>query len=197
MLQTETEFINFMKYLKKHWGNIIFLLVLGLVLIPQTRMPIQVFVQRIFSFSPSEISEDQRIVVEDYNWKLETLDGNFKNLSESKNRVLLINLWATWCPPCIAEMPSLQRLYDDYGDRVDFYFISAEKPEKLKKFMKEKGYTFPVFIQKQEAPLDFNSNSLPTTYLLSKNGELLIEKVGAAAWDNDAVKKLLDTEINR
>ncbi|GEQ86718.1 hypothetical protein ULMS_22260 [Patiriisocius marinistellae] len=186
-----------MKFFKKHWGNLLFLIVLGLLIIPQTRMPIQVFAQRIISFSPSEISEDERVSVEKYDWELETNNGIIKNLSESKGNVALINLWATWCPPCVAEMPSMQRLYNDYGDRVDFYFISAEKPAKIKKFMKDKGYTFPVFIQTQKAPEVFSSQALPTTYVVSKKGEILIEKVGAASWNSKKVRALLTTEIER
>ncbi|MEM7187807.1 MAG: TlpA disulfide reductase family protein, partial [Bacteroidota bacterium] len=103
-----------------------------------------------------------------------------------------INFWATWCPPCVAEMPSLQNLYDEYGDRVDFYFVSMESEEKINKFMEKKGYNFPVYIPKQQIPQTIRGNSLPTTYVISKKGGIVVDKVGAADWDSRATKELLN-----
>ena len=59
-----------MKFIKKHWSNILFGLFIILMIIPQTRMPIQVFLQRTISFSPSEIKKEDRILLKDYNWNL-------------------------------------------------------------------------------------------------------------------------------
>src|SRR5690554_7726951 len=111
------------KFIKKHWSNILFVVFLALLIIPQTRMPIQVFVQRIISFSPSETSKDKREVLQDYQWPLGTMEGAEINFGPSRERVAAVNLWATWCPHCVAEMPSFQKLNDDYKNKVDFYFV--------------------------------------------------------------------------
>jgi thiol-disulfide isomerase/thioredoxin len=186
-----------MKFFKRNWGNILFLIALALLFIPQTRMPIQVFLQRLISFSPSEIKEDKQVVLEDYAWELSTLEGSSIQFSDSKGKVMLINFWASWCPPCIAEMPSLQNLYDIYGDRVDFYFVTNEDPSIVKRFMNKKGYSFPVFIQTEQAPMLLRSETLPTTFLISDKGEIKIKKLGVAAWDSDSMKKIMDGLLSK
>ena len=159
-------------------------------------MPIQVFVQRLISFSPSEKAEENRETLENYNWNLIQLNGEDFNFSQSKGKVTLVNFWATWCPPCVAEMPSFQKLYDDYGDKVDFYFVTSEKSEKVEKFMKKNEYTLPIFLQKYEAPEHLQSQALPTTYLISKLGEIVIDETGAADWNSKKMRALLDKQLD-
>ena len=187
--------MNMKKFLNKNKGNLLFLAVIALLIIPQTRMPIQVFVQRLISFSPSETDEEERKQLSDYNWRLESLDNNSVNLSESKEKVVLMNFWATWCPPCVAEMPSLQNLYNEYGNTIDFYFITSEDPETVKLFMEKKNYNFPVYIQTTKAPKSLFSQSLPTTYLISKTGEIIIKETGAADWDSDKTKIIINRTL--
>ncbi len=186
-----------MNFIKKQWSNILFGAFILLMIIPQTRMPIQVFIQRFISFSPSEISQEDRAILKDYNWNLATLDSERINLSQSEGKVILINFWATWCPPCIAEMPELQELYDNYGDQVDFYFITNEAPEKANLFLEKKDYTIPVFIQIEKSPEVLESSSLPTTYLISKSGEIVMRKTGAASWNSDKVHAVLDALLDK
>jgi len=180
------------KFIKKNWQNVLWGTLIVLLFIPQTGFPIKVFFNRLLSFSPSEVTEDNRASLSTYNWSLYDLNANGVNFDSAKGKVTVVNSWATWCPPCVAEMPSLQRLYDAYGDRVAFYFVSNETPEKLHRFMNKKGYDFPVYISKGMAPENLSSNSLPTTYVISKQGKILIEKTGAADWDTESTKKLLD-----
>ncbi|CAM3481158.1 TlpA family protein disulfide reductase [Aequorivita lipolytica] len=179
-------------FLKKHWSNILFVAFLALLIFPQTRMPIQVFVQRIISFSPSEKAEAERETLHDYDWSLQQLTAEGVNFSQSQGKVTIVNFWATWCPPCVAEMPSFQKLYDTYGDQVDFYFVTSEKSEKVEKFMEKNGYTLPIFLQTFEAPKKLESFVLPTTYLISKTGEIVIDEQGAADWNSEKMRKLLD-----
>ncbi len=160
-------------------------------------MPIQVFVQRLVSFSPSEMSVDERETIQDYDWNLQQLNTEEANFSQSKGKVTIVNFWATWCPPCVAEMPSFQKLYDTYGDKVDFYFVTSEKAEKVEKFMVKNGYTLPVYLQSFKAPKQLESNVLPTSYLISKSGEIIINEEGAADWNSDKMRTLLDQLLNK
>ncbi|WP_258455298.1 TlpA disulfide reductase family protein [Aequorivita sp. CIP111184] len=155
-------------------------------------MPIQVFVQRLVSFSPSEASEDERETIQDYDWILLQLNTEEANFSQSKGKVTIVNFWATWCPPCVAEMPSFQKLYDTYGDKLDFYFVTSEKAEKVEKFMEKNHYTLPIYIQAFKAPEQLESSVLPTSYLISKSGEIVINEEGAADWNSKKMRKLLD-----
>ena len=181
-----------MKFLKKNWSNLLFGAFILLMIVPQTRMPIQVFIQRFISFSPSEINKEDRTILKEYDWNLASLNSEKLNLSQSEGKVILINFWATWCPPCVAEMPELQELYDTYGDKVDFYFVTSEQPETVNFFLEKKGFDIPVYIQIEISPSVLESSSLPTTYLLSKSGEIVMRKTGAASWNSDKVHQVLD-----
>jgi thiol-disulfide isomerase/thioredoxin len=181
-----------MKFIKKQWSNILFGVFIVLMIVPQTRMPIQVFIQRFISFSPSEIDKEDRATLKDYNWNLATLNSEKTNLTQSEGKVILINFWATWCPPCVAEMPELQELYNEYGDQVDFYFVTNEKPETVNFFLDKKGFNLPIFLQIEKSPEELESSSLPTTYLISKSGEIIMRKTGAASWNSNNVHEVLD-----
>jgi thiol-disulfide isomerase/thioredoxin len=188
--------MNLRKFIKKNWSNVLIIAIIGLLFIPQTGMPIKVFISRLISFSPSEISAEKRETLDTYNWQLETLAGERANLSSSEGKVILINFWATWCAPCVAEMPSLQDLYNEYQDTVDFYFVSMESPSRVGAFMEKKGYNFPVYIPKQQVPEAIESYSLPTTYVISKDGKIAVDKTGAANWNSEKTKRLLDDLLN-
>lgn len=181
-----------MSFLIKNWKNILFAVVIALLLIPQTGMPIKVFFNRVMAFSPSEVDETDRVVLNEYNWKLTTLDKKPVNFSQSEGKVVVVNLWATWCPPCVAEMPSMQKLYESYGDRVDFYFVTSEAIEKPLKFIQKNGYSFPVYRESQPTPEVLRSRSIPATYVISKDGTIVIDEKGAANWNSEKVHQVLD-----
>jgi len=183
-------------FLKKHWSNILFFIFIGLLILPQTRMPIQVFVQQIISFSPSEIEEDRRKSLTDYQWILRDLDSTEINFSRSTGKVAIVNFWATWCPPCVAEMPSFQKLFDMYDEEVDFYFVTSEMPVKVKAFMEKEGYSMPVYFPSSETPQQLQYTVLPTTFVISKSGEIVIEEEGAAHWNSDKMQVLLRQLVN-
>lgn len=184
-----------MNFLRKNWSNILFIIFILLLLVPQTRKPIQVALNRLIAFSPSEISEEKRERLEDFNWQLRDLEGQRHYLGESEGEVILINFWATWCPPCIAEMPSFQKLYNDYGKKVKFFFVSSEEGDKLKQFLKKKKYDLPLYQPLSAAPRIMQSNTLPTTFVISRSGEVVVNKKGAANWNDDNFRDLLDELI--
>lgn len=181
-----------MQFIKKQWSNILFVLLVALLLIPQTRLPIQVFIQRLFSGAPGTISKEKQDTLTDYNWPLQSPNGKTVDFSSSSGKVIVVNSWATWCPPCLAEMPSLQNLYNDYGSTVDFYFVSTENAETLRQFMARKNYSFPVYIETTTPPTVLQSSALPTTFVISKTGKIVMKETGAADWNSNKVRKLLD-----
>ena len=185
-----------MNFLKKNWSNLLFAVIIALLLIPQTSMPIKVFFSRLTAMSPSEVDKKDSVILTEYHWNLTSLDGKKVDFTQSEARVTLVNLWATWCPPCVAEMPSLQKLYDSYGDKVDFYFISSEAPEKLQKFLQKKGYNFPVYLETKRPPAVLQTKSIPRTFLISKEGKIVIDESGAADWNSEKVKKIMDELIS-
>ena len=185
-----------MEFLKKNWSNLLFIFFILLLILPQTRKPVQVQLNRIFAVSPSEVPVEEREKLQDYDWELISLNGNLENLNSSQGKVTIINLWATWCPPCIAEMPSFQELYNEYSEKVDFYFVSSEEPERLKQFLQKHDYSLPLFLPKSPAPGVLQSNSLPTTYVISKSGKILVEKTGAADWNDEEFREKLESWVS-
>ena len=185
--------LYFCKMKKSQIKNLIFVLIIALMIIPQTRKPIQTFIQKgIAMFSPSIIDENKRDLVDDYNWQLQDIEGSSVNFNTSENKVVLINFWATWCPPCIAEMPSLHKLYDDYQDKIDFYFVSNEEVGVLNDFLSKNNYAFKVHIPKTKYPESFNVSSIPRTFLIDKDGNIVIDKTGAANWNSEKVRNQID-----
>lgn len=182
-----------MKISKSQIKNILFLILIGLALIPQTRKPIQVLLNKGFAlFSPSTIKTSKQVVLTDYNWKLKDEKGDVIHFNKVKGKVVLVNFWATWCPPCIAEMPSLHKLYDDYKDKIEFVFVSNEDRSVVRKFLNDKAYDFDVFEPITAYPNVFDVSSIPRTFLIDKTGHIIIDKTGAANWNSDSVRQTID-----
>ena len=106
-------------------------------------------------------------------------DGNTVALSSMYGKPTLVGFWATWCPPCNAEAPEIQKLYDEYGDRVNFMMINAtgdgrDTAETVEKWMESNGYTYPVYLdESNEASIATQVYYLPTMYVLDSEGNLL------------------------
>jgi len=179
-------------FIKKNWSTLVLLALVAVLFIPQTGTPIKVFFNRLIAFSPSEIAETDQELISDYNWKLTDVQGNTVNFTEAKGNVILVNVWATWCPPCIAEMPSMQALNNRYTSEVSFYFVSLEPAETLQRFIEKKGYDLPVYSIQDKFPEALETNSFPTTYLISKSGKIVMNKKGAADWDSKSVHETID-----
>ena len=160
-------------------------------------MPVQVFLQRMISMAPSVMAEEKRERLANYTWELITLDGDRVHFSKEEGNVVFVNFWATWCPPCVAELPSLQKLYDTYGNEVSFYFVTMEDPDIIRQFFRKKGYNLPVFIEEQRPPKVLQTQTLPTSYLISKQGEIIIKKTGIADWNHKKVWKIIDRLLAR
>ena len=136
-------------------------------------------------------------LTEGHDFPLVTLDGKPANLNDFKGKVIFMNLWATWCPPCIAEMPNIHKLYEKTSATdVAFVMLSLDEDfEKARKFVKRKAYTFPVYGLKEGLPAEFETTIIPTTYVIDRNGKIVLRKEGMAKYDTDEFKIFLDKLI--
>ncbi|RSK50802.1 TlpA family protein disulfide reductase [Hymenobacter rigui] len=125
---------------------------------------------------------------------LRGLDGSTLNLQELRGKAVLVNLWASWCPPCVAEMPGLQRLYEQVDKRkVAFVLISLdENPAKAQRLVQRRGYTMPVYFPTAPLPAPFDTESIPTTVLLGPDGRVAARHEGMADYDTPAFKAALE-----
>ncbi|OIQ29744.1 MAG: thiol-disulfide oxidoreductase [Bacteroidetes bacterium MedPE-SWsnd-G2] len=179
---------------KKQISNILFIIFIALLLIPQTRRPIQVALNsiKVAIFSPSIIDDSEVEKLLTYNWELQNENGLKINFEDYKGEVVLINFWATWCPPCIAEMPSLDELYKDYNGKVKFLFVTNEDIATVQKFKKKKDFQFKMHSSLSSIPAQFETSSIPRTFILSKTGKIVVDETGAADWNSDRTRELLN-----
>ncbi len=128
----------------------------------------------------------------DYHWTLQTLGGQQVELDAYRGRVLFINMWASWCTPCVAEMANLERLrHSLQGDEIEFLLISPEAPEPVERFVKRYGYDLPILLEVDKMPAAFGLRALPTTYVVDRAGNIVLAHRGAANWDQDVVRAFL------
>jgi len=177
-------------------SSIIFIVVIVLMIIPQTRQPIQIFLQKgiVMVVKPSVIDASERLKLSNYDWKLQDINGEVFDFSSAEGKVIVINFWATWCPPCIAEMPSLDKLSQHYeaNDNVVFLFVSNEDIAVIDDFITNKAYSFNAYQPLTYNPKAFNVSSIPRTLIISKQGEIVIDNSGAADWNSDRVKATIN-----
>jgi len=166
------------------------------MIVPQTRQPIQVLLHKgLALFSPSAISKVEREQLTDYSWSLRSLDGSDYDFSKAKGKVIILNFWATWCAPCIAEMPAFQELYADYGNKIEFLLVSNEKEDVIQKFLNKHDYTFRIMRPMSAIPESLEARSIPRTFIIDKKGNIVIDKTGAANWNSESVRETLDNLI--
>ena len=132
--------------------------------------------------------------VEAPDFTIPLLNGPETSLSDYRGKVVIINLWATWCPPCRAEMPSMQELYDTLnGQGLEILAVAAPNPpretlEKITDFIDENGFSFPVLIDNEfEVNSIYGTGSIPTSYVIDTEGDLVGRLTGAIDWMDESV----------
>jgi len=137
---------------------------------------------------------DQRVSLYEQSdgWSVRTFEGEEVELSRYRGKVVFLNFWATWCPPCVMEMPNIQNLYDSLkNEEVAFLLISKEEKETVQTFIEEKDYNFPVYLSKGKIPNAVRSNSIPATYILDREGVIVFKHTGSAKWDDESCSRFL------
>lgn len=120
--------------------------------------------------------------------------GQTMSTADLEGKVVFINFWATWCPPCRAEMPSLNALYNEFkeDDRFVFLFINEDDDRsKAVTYLKESGFTVPLVTRAGSVPGEFYSGTLPTTLVLDKEGVVVLKHEGVAGYNTPRFKQQL------
>ena len=121
---------------------------------------------------------------------LHDLEGKRYALADYRDKVVLLNFWATWCPPCVKEIPSLGRLQEKLA-KAQFVVLSVdigEQPDAVAAFLKKIPARFPVLLDQQGATVKpWNIRAFPTTFLLDKEGRIRYAYFGALEWDENSV----------
>ena len=123
------------------------------------------------------------------------LEGNEFSLRNFENKVLFINYWATWCNPCLAEMPSMAELYNQYkeNNNIVFLYLSKEDADTIIDYIPKDDSLGQLPVYKVVTDDDlFSTRGIPTTFIVNRNGEIVIKDVGSAVWNDQSVVDYLD-----
>ncbi|MFZ5939505.1 MAG: TlpA family protein disulfide reductase [Bacteroidota bacterium] len=177
-------------------GDIVFWAFLILLLLPPTRKPIATAVNQLFLHvrKPSAVHTDMQQILSasDLQFGLSDSQGQLSRLQEYKGEVIFLNFWATWCPPCRAEFPGIEELYAAYGSEVRFMLVTQEDAATVQSFMNEKAYRAPVYFQQTSLPPALEVSSIPTTFIISRDGRIAGKFTGAMDWNSRSTRKMLD-----
>ncbi len=183
---------------KKTKSDIIFwsilLLFMGYLFLTPSGSNTRAWLSSLTLTSPGNVvAENQAVLKTD--WQLNSTNDEEVWLSQFQ-KPIFINIWATWCPPCRAELPSIFKLEEKYKGEVDFLLISPDESlEKLKQFGVDKDYKTVFYNANGVTPKELVTGSYPTTYIISQDKKIILKSVGAHNWNSQEVHKILDQLI--
>lgn len=144
-------------------------------------------------------SRDENLSDSDYDIDLVGYNGaTNSNLLDFKKsgEVVFINFWGSWCPPCVEEMPSIQKLYEAKGQKVKFVLVTIQdKPKTFTAFLQKNNYTMPVYEPASPISVNMLPHVFPTTYILNKKGEIVLKETKTRDWNDAEINQLLDKLI--
>jgi thiol-disulfide isomerase/thioredoxin len=187
--------------LKKHlttgnlFNTLFFIGVIILLLVPSAKAFLLRGLMKTGFFQPEISATIKPVQVPDISFR--DAKGQMANLSSLKGKVVFINFWATWCPPCLAEMPSINALYQKLGSNSNIVFLMVDadgNPGGALQFLQKKHFAMPVYAAISNVPANVASGTIPTTVVLNKKGEMVYHHQGVADYTNeefvDYLKKL-------
>ncbi|MDR3325411.1 MAG: TlpA family protein disulfide reductase [Spirochaetaceae bacterium] len=124
------------------------------------------------------------------DWTLKTLDGKTVSLTSLRGRIVFLNFWAAWCPPCRAEMPSIEALYQRFKDAdIEFFAIdAAENAKTVQKFVQDQALHVPVLLDDDgKVSRDYRIQAIPATVVVGRDGTIILSSVGGRNWNSREV----------
>ncbi|RAJ79110.1 thiol-disulfide isomerase/thioredoxin [Chitinophaga dinghuensis] len=184
--------------MKKKWFtrsnilNALFLLILVVIIVnPTAKSYVIRGLMKVGLFQPS-VPGKAGERMQDAGFRDE--DGQTITISGLQGKVIILNFWATWCPPCRAEMPSLESLYQEFSSHQQLEFIAVDADSDLAKarqFLQQNSYTFPVYAATTDISREVYNGTLPTTVIIDKKGYIRARYTGAKDYTNSDFKKFL------
>lgn len=129
----------------------------------------------------------------DFSLELRNQEGELVKMEDLRGKVIFLNFWATWCPPCVAEMPGIDALSKKVNkEEVVFLMVSLDEDfKKAKAFQKRKGFSFDVHELTGTLPRMYYSQAIPTTYVISGDGKLVFSHKGMADYNTAEFQEFL------
>ena len=148
-------------------------------------------------------AEDMKVTTIDFDSNMlqfSDLENNIFTIQNFKGKNLFINYWATWCNPCLAEMPYMAELYENFKDEEDiiFLYLSREKLEIIKNYIPKDESLQQLPIYKIITDDEFFATSgIPTTFIVNSDGKVIVKDLGSAFWNDESVFKFIDNLIGK
>lgn len=134
----------------------------------------------------------------DPSWRFQTMSGTSISLGTERGKVVFLDFWATWCGPCDIEMPIIERLRNELkNEPVDFVLASEETAGDVQRFVASKKITLPVFRIVGPRPGLLEIDAIPTTFIVDRNGMIVLRQVGLAQWDSPATVRFIRSLVSR
>jgi thiol-disulfide isomerase/thioredoxin len=182
------DFKNISGRIKKNWGSILFYAVILIVIFSPAAKSL--LLRGIIStglFKADIKKEQPKYISAAPAFSFTDETGNMITSASLKGKVVFINFWASWCPPCRAEMPSLNKLYKDLQNDNHFVFLFVNEDEDRKKainYIQNNNFSIPLY-NRLSVSEEIFSGTLPTTIVLDKEGKIVLKHEGMADYDNE------------
>lgn len=193
---------KFKMWIKKNWSTTLLVTIFVILLVsPDAKawMMRQIISTGILNSKIEDknikktVNEHNSVIAESFSVREES--GKLINVSELKGKVVFINFWASWCPPCRAEFPSIQKFYEKYKGNIEIVFLTVNLDEdsaKGKFYLEKEKFSIPFLIPNGDIPTEYFSGSLPTTVVLDKTGKIRMHHSGMADYSKDSFYEEID-----
>ncbi|MFC7526694.1 TlpA family protein disulfide reductase [Parapedobacter sp. GCM10030251] len=157
----------------------------------------QLMATGLFNASIDKKDSDAVSKAVDFNFVDEK--GNVQNTSSLRGKIVFINFWASWCPPCRAEFPSIEKLYTQFKDNPDVFFLTINEdsnPVAGKAYLHKEKFSISMYRSNGRVPSEIYAGTLPTTIVLNKNGEISFHHKGFANYASSKFIKQIEELSN-
>lgn len=189
----------------KNWFNrsnifngFLVIFILGILFVPEVKATLMKGLMKIGLYQPSlpgpPVASNINSTVSPASIQFADKNGKVVSIADLKGKVVFVNFWTTWCPPCLAEMPSINKLSQALNDESKLVFLLVDMDSDLEqsgKFMLKKDYDLDVYRPVSQLPVEYYTGTFPTTLVFDKDGQLIFRHEGAADYTNTKFMEFL------
>lgn len=192
-----------MRRLFKEWG--IPLLIIGILYFTGLLSDVAAYAQRAVLFTGimnADVETVSNNEARDFEFEqtIRTSDGKLMSMEQFKGKVIFLNLWASWCAPCKAEMPGIEEVYLELKDleKIEFVLLNIDRNEEAaEKYMNRHDFAFPYYKWTGSLNQQLAVGSIPATFIVDKEGKIVKKHIGMAKYNTPSFKKLLIKLANK
>jgi thiol-disulfide isomerase/thioredoxin len=183
-----------MNYIKSNIGFIISMILLSIIAFnPDAKSFVLKGLIKLGLYEPQFTPAKEKGVAAAPSAVFRSADGELIDIADSKGKVIFLNFWAAWCPPCLAEMPSINNLANHFRGDKNLVFLMANIDGELQEnFFEKKNYNLPAFVPASPIPASVFEGSLPTTVIVNKEGRIVYKHEGIADYNSKETREFIE-----